>query len=104
MAISVAIKRTSHIENNKVVTASITLDSSYPTGGEVVVPSDFGLQGIDHMIVGSPPLGGFLATYDPIAGKIKLWQSTTGAPALLVEVADTTSAATAVVPVLVFGF
>lgn len=104
MTIAVAVKKTVNVNTNKIVLADVTLDNSYPTGGEAVVASDFGLAGINHVICGSPPLGGFVATYDPIAGKIKLWQSTTGAPALLVEVADTTSAATAVVPMTVYGY
>lgn len=104
MAIAVVVKKTNNVQNSKIVLADVTLDSSYPSGGESLVPSDFGLLGINHVIVGSPPLGGFLAAYDPIALKLKLFQSTTGTPALLVEVANTTSAATAVVPVCVFGF
>lgn len=104
MTIAVSIIKSSAVENSKFVSANVTLDSSYPTGGEVVAASDFGLTGIHQIICGNPPLGGFAASYDPINRKIKLFQSTTGAPALLVEVADTTSAATAVVPVLVIGY
>src|SRR5882757_2985576 len=100
MTIAVAIKRTSHIENSKVVVANVTLDASYTTGGYAVVPSDLGLQGIDHLIVGNPPLGGVVATWDAVAGKIKMFWSTTGAPIALVEVTAAQSLATSVVPVV----
>jgi hypothetical protein len=104
MAISTFIAKTSAVEQLKIVVANSTLDSSYPTGGYAVVPSDFGLRGIFAVVAGSPPLGGFVATYDAVAGKVKLFQSTTGAPAALVEVANATNVATSIVPLVVFGF
>lgn len=103
MAATVAVKRTYAASNGKIVTGTVTMDSSYLTGGELVTPADFGLNGIDHVIVGNPPLGGFVASYAAATGAIKLWYSTTGAPNILVEVTSGVSAATAVVPVVVFG-
>jgi hypothetical protein len=104
MAATFAIGKSSSVENLKVVVATITMDNSYLTGGELVAASDFGLRGIFTVICGAPPQGGWLPAYNPVAGTIKLFQSTTGAPAALVEVASTTDVSTAVIPVIVLGF
>lgn len=104
MTIAIAVKKTINLQNSKVVLCDVTMDSSYPTGGEALAPSDFGLLGINHVIVGAPPLGGFLPAYDPTNLKLKLFVSTTGTPSLLIEHANATSASTAVIPCVVFGF
>lgn len=105
MAVSVAVKKTIALTQCKIVLADITMDSTYPAGGEIVVPSDFGLDQVHHIVVGSPPLGGVVATWNGVGvSKIKLWESTTGTPALLVEVGVAhADVATAVVPVAVYG-
>lgn len=104
MTIAVRVQKTSHLENSKVVLAEITMDNSYPTGGEAVVPSDFGLSGIDAMICGLPPVGGFVPSYLASTGKVKLFASTTGTPSALVEFTNTGDASAAVIPVVVWGY
>lgn len=104
MAVTVFNKRTMDTISAKVVLADVTMDSSYPTGGELVTPAQFGLSGIYDVIVGSPPLGGFAAAWNRATNAISLWVSTTGAPTVLIELANTQSAATAIVPVCVIGY
>lgn len=104
MAATITIVKTHNTNKAKVVLANVTMDSSYLTGGELVTPADFGLSGIYGAIVGNPPLGGVIATFDPITNAIPLWQSTTATPGVLTQVASTQNVATAVVPIVVFGY
>jgi hypothetical protein len=104
MGATVVIQKTHNTDKCKIVLAKVTMDSSYLTGGELVTPANFGLSGIYGMICGNPPLGGFIATYDPVTGSIPLWVSTTATPGVLTQLGSTVSAATAVVPVVVFGY
>lgn len=103
MGASIKIKMRDNLNDSVVILADVTLDSSYLTGGELVVPSDFGLTRIDHLLCESPPVGGVVASYVPSTGGIKVWNSTTGAPAVLVETASGVDLSLAVVPVVVFG-
>lgn len=105
MTIAVFVKQTFDTPDGKIVLADVTMDSSYPSpGGEVVTPAQLGLSGINHVVVGSPPLGGFAAGWDPSTNAISLWVSTTGADTPLIELANTESAATAIVPVCALGY
>jgi hypothetical protein len=81
--------------NKRVRYRTVTLTSSYPTGGEALVASDVGL----HKITSALPEGAFVKTdrtdgvlvhYSIAAGKLTAYQSTTGAPVKLVEVANAT--------------
>lgn len=103
MSAAVFVKKIVQTNSQKVVLADVTLDSSYPTGGEVLTPALFGLNGIDHVVSGTPNLGGFVSTYDPAINAIKLFVTTSGTTIPLVELANAESAATAVVPLVVFG-
>lgn len=51
MALTIAlVKGSSHVAGNKKIRVrDITLDSSYPTGGYSLLPSDFGLKKIEHI-------------------------------------------------------
>jgi hypothetical protein len=39
--------------NKRVVVADVTLDNSYPTGGEAISPSDVGLQAFEAVLIPS---------------------------------------------------
>lgn len=103
MAASIFVKQRNTLSDNVMVLADVTMDSAYLTGGELVTPANFGLSRIDHLICEAPPVGGVVATYVPSTGGIKMWNSSTGAPALLVETASGEDLSLAVVPVVVFG-
>jgi hypothetical protein len=40
--------------NKRIKTRQVTFDSTYPTGGESLVASDFGLKTIDTVLVAGP--------------------------------------------------
>lgn len=80
--------------NKRVRFRTITI-GTYATGGVALVPSDAGLR----KIISAIPEGAFVKTdrtdgvtvhYSVSQQKLLAYQSTTGAPHLLVEVADTT--------------
>ncbi len=78
----------------------ITLDASYPTGGEAVVPSDFNLTSIVHLMVVASG-GGTLNRgpyWDAEDSKIIMTVASSGA-----EVADTTDMSAYKLHVSVYG-
>lgn len=81
--------------------ASVTFDSSYPTGGEAVTPADFGLDTIDFAICNITAVGGTVnvveVCYDRANKKLMAFDES---PA---EVANGASLATLVVQVVAFG-
>lgn len=108
MAVTVAIVATStpsvkpSQEGVSFVTATVTFDSSYPTGGEAVAASDFGLSSIRGLIVGSNDEAGVSARWDASASKLKLFdeENTSGIEA---EFANTGDASANVVTLLAIG-
>lgn len=83
-------------------TATITFDSSYPTGGEAVTAANFGLSRILSLTLA--PNIGYVFEYVPSTSKIKAyWVDTTTDGAPLAEVVDTTSMATAAFEAVVVG-
>jgi len=102
MAISVAIHRTDAAENGKTVYASVTFDASYPTGGEILAASDFGLRGISSVTAGGADDATYHATYVRSTGGLKLFveDGTTGIEA---EAANASDQSAVVVPVIVTG-
>lgn len=90
--------------NRKFVTADVTFDSSYATGGEAISVSSLGLTRLDFMWVS--PDDGFLPQWDGslTSPKIKLfWVDTTVDGAALAEVASTTDVSSVAVKVFAFG-
>lgn len=85
-----------HVAGNKKVRyRTVTFDSSYPTDGEAIAASDFGLKKIEVLEVCGLAMktdesDAVAVSHDPTAGTLVAFQSTTGAPAKLVEVANTT--------------
>lgn len=105
MAISVLVKRTDNFNTGIMVLADVTLDSSYPTGGYAVTPAQLGLSQIDLVIAGNPDVGGIASSFVTVAAanKLKMWQTTTGANQILVEVANAQDVSTSIVPIMAWG-
>ena len=103
MAISVSTVATVPTNDHQLVFAEVTLDSSYPTGGEAVVPSDFGLQGIETVFVGSINAAKYHVGYTSAGRLIKVYIED-GTSGIEAEVADTTDLSAITVPVLVVGY
>lgn len=105
MAASVSINTGPEVPGNrKIVTATVTFDSSYPTGGEAISLVSLGLTRLDYLLVN--PNNGYSPVWDgsTTAPKIKMfWVDTTtdGAPQL--EVTATTDLSTATVSLIAFG-
>lgn len=95
MAISSSDIERTVFGNKRVVVASVTFDSSYPTGGEAVAASDFGLSSIDVIL--PFPLSNRIAVWDATNSKVLLYT------ALGTEAADTSDQSAIVVKVLVIG-
>lgn len=91
--------------NRRFVTADVTFDSSYATGGEGISLSSLGLTRLDFMWVS--PDDGYVAQWDGslTAPKIKLYREgdpgVTGGP--LSEVGNATNVSTVTVKVFAFG-
>lgn len=93
-----------NIEGARVaVTADLTFDSSYPTGGEAIVIDDLGLSVVDICLVA--PSAGYVAEYVASTGKVIVyWVDTTTDGAAMAEVASTTDLSALVVRARVYGY
>lgn len=54
MALSVSIIKSNSVGVQRMTLATVTFDSSYPTGGEALVAADFGLTKIEAVIPAGP--------------------------------------------------
>src|SRR5688572_3777694 len=66
----------------------LTFDDSYPAGGYALSASELGLNELENLIV--PNLPGFVTVWDPVAGKILVYESGT-ADGALTELNDTSA-------------
>lgn len=79
-----------NLGNRRATTGSLaTGGGTYATGGFSITAAQVGLGVLEFLDVTSSD-SGFLAIWDKTNSKIKLFQSTTGAPNALVEVAAAT--------------
>ena len=84
--------------DRRVWVGTITFDSSYPTGGEAIVPGDFGFSEINHVIVGpNDAAASRIAAWDRTNSKIKLFT------ALSTEAANASNQSTISMPLVVIG-
>ena len=89
--------------SKNLVVATVTFDSSYPTGGEAIAVTDFpSLSSIDEVIVGSTDEAGISARWDKANSKLKLMDedNTSGIEA---EFANAGDASGVIVTLLVVG-
>ena len=97
MALSSAdIKRTV-FGNKRIVIATLTFDSSYPTGGESLTPAMVGLSSIDSVLCFPHQTATRIATYDHTNAKVLLYT------ALSTEAANASDQSTITIQVLVVG-
>jgi len=91
------------IVSKNLVVATVTFDSSYPTGGEAISVTNFpSLNSIDEVIVGSSDEAGISCRWDKANSKLKLMDEndTSGIEA---EFANTGDASGVVVTLIVVG-
>ena len=69
MAVTFTEKKRAKLGNAYAVSADITFDSSYPTGGEALSASAFGLNNIDIMLCETA--SGYMFQYDYANAKLK---------------------------------
>jgi hypothetical protein len=92
----------SKVQKNFVV-ATVTFDSSYPTGGEAISVTDFpSLASIDQVIVGSNDEAGVSCRWDKANSKLKLFDED-NASGIEAEFANAGDASANVVTILVVG-
>ena len=105
MAASVSILTGPEVPGNrKFVTATVTFDSSYATGGEAISLVSLGLNRLDFLWANSTD--GYIPVWDgsTTAPKIELfWVDTTTDGAALAEVPSTTNVSTVVARICAFG-
>jgi hypothetical protein len=79
MALTIANLEYVSLNNKRLRTGKITFDSSYPTGGESLLPSDLGLDVIESIqfsgVTNATPIS-MLADYDYTNKKIRLFSPT----------------------------
>lgn len=69
MAATVAVKQRTKFAGLFAVIADITLDSSYPTGGEALTPNQFGLNTFSFVL--PAPAAGYAFEFDHANKKMK---------------------------------
>lgn len=89
MALTITIDREERMGRRFYRSGTIAFDSSYPTGGESLTPSDLGIRTIDILL--AAPAGGLMFEYDNANQKLKAIYPTGGsaAPAALADPAIT---------------
>jgi hypothetical protein len=95
MALAFVDEGRSVIRNRRFVVTQCTFDSSYPTGGEPLVPADLGLTTIDYLAANTDGSNAFV--WDKPNGKLKAY---TAAGA---EVANATNLAAVVIRIFAVG-
>lgn len=106
MAVSVSVNRTDTVGRyTKYTTGTITFDSSYPTGGEALLPADVGLSSKVEFITVSNA-SGYTFEYDYANNKVKAYWPTTDstAPNVAKQVTNGTSLSTVVANYVAFGY
>ena len=96
MALTITIDREERMGKRYYRSGTIAFDSSYPTGGESLTPSDLGLRTIDILL--AAPAGGLMFEYDNANQKLKAIYPTGGGgtnPTTLADPIVSTGAASA---------
>lgn len=71
----------------KFRTVTITMDSSYPTGGESFTPAQVGLVAITQVLISQPPA--YVVDYDYTNQKFLFYWTGAGTSAVLAQVTNT---------------
>jgi hypothetical protein len=106
MALTVTEITRTTFGKRRAVLATVTFDSSYATGGEDFTPAAVGLVSFDAVFatasVNSTPVAE-VVRFDAANNKLLAFNSTTGAPSNLVQVASTTDLSAFSTVVLAIG-
>lgn len=97
MALTHVITKNTVYGDQRVVFDTVTFDSSYPTGGEAVVATDFGLTSL-FTIIPLSDNGTNVIAFDKTNSKLLAYVRTTG-----VEVANATDLSASVTHLMVIG-
>jgi hypothetical protein len=102
MALAVTALEFGQLGARRANRATVTFDSSYPTGGEALTAAAFGLSDIQDVFVEQPNTAGIDVRYDSSAEKLVIYDedNTSGVAA---EVANASNQSTVAVRVLVVG-
>lgn len=79
MSAIVEIQERSKLNNRWLIVADITLDSSYPTGGEAITANQFGLSVLDFVL--PSPAAGYIFEFDHDNMKLKAFTPVNAAAA-----------------------
>ena len=92
-------------ENVKVAVRDVTFDSSYPTGGLALTPTDFGFKELFAVIAEPKSTGGYQFVYDFATQKLLAYwgDNAGGASGPLIQVTNGTNIATVVARVVAIG-
>lgn len=103
MAISASQVFTTKAGKKRMVATEVTLDSSYPTGGEAITAAQLGLSRVDAVMCSTNT--GHVAQYDKTNAKIKMYYADYDAVAdgALIQVPNTTDLSAVTVLCLAFG-
>jgi hypothetical protein len=90
----VEVFKTNGLETKRMHAYNVSLDSSYPTGGEVIAPGDVGLTRIDECLPATGTLG-YQFEWDQTNKKLIVYQgdNTNAAAAPGIQVPNTTNLA-----------
>lgn len=103
MSISVNIVKRTKALNAYYIVADVTLDTSYPTGGEVVSHGELGLTSIDFVL--PSPAAGYIFEFDHANNKLKAFYGDYNATedGALIQVPDKTDMSTVKVRLIAIG-
>lgn len=102
MALSVTINDRDVWGSHQVRFATVTFDSSYPTGGEIPTAADFQLAEIKNLVVHSADDATYRPVYVPSTGAIKLYVED-GTSGIEAEAANASDQSAVNVEVVVIG-
>lgn len=74
MGASVSVKKRGKFGNGLLVVADVTMDSSYPIGGEAITPQQFGMEVLDFVL--PSPAAGYIFEFDHANKKLKVFTPT----------------------------
>lgn len=104
MAVSLSKDYEGVVGSRKVWRGTVTLDSSYPTGGEALAVGDFNFSvAIEHLIPHSANTATYRPVWDAANSKLKMFVED-GTSGIEAEVADTTDLSSVTVEVEATGF
>ena len=94
MALAITVIKRPAMPAGKAVVATITFDSSYPTGGEPLTAADLGMLNVEWLVVEQKGAASRIIEYDHANAKLKLYFLVEGAPNTFGEVTNASDQST----------